>query len=141
MLFNIPIAVALGLASMIALVFGPMAVPPLVVVQRMFTSVDSFPFMAIPFFMLAGGLMEGGGISKRLVNFAKTLIGSMPGGLGIITVVSSAFFGAISGSNPATVASIGGIMIPAMHEAGYPKDYAGGRPPPAPGRHYSPTSG
>jgi len=124
MLFNIPIAVALGLASMIALVFGPMAVPPLVVVQRMFTSVDSFPFMAIPFFMLAGGLMEGGGISKRLVNFAKTLIGSMPGGLGIITVVSSAFFGAISGSNPATVASIGGIMIPAMHEAGYPKDYA-----------------
>ncbi|NLM95113.1 MAG: TRAP transporter large permease subunit [Firmicutes bacterium] len=124
MLFNIPIAVALGLASMIALFFGPMATPPLLVVQRMFTSVDSFPFMAIPFFMLAGGLMEGGGISKRLVNFSKTLIGAMPGGLGIITVVSSAFFGAISGSNPATVASIGGIMIPAMHDAGYPKDYA-----------------
>jgi C4-dicarboxylate transporter DctM subunit len=124
MLFNVPIAVALGLASMIALFFGPMATPPLLVVQRMFTSVDSFPFMAIPFFMLAGGLMEGGGISKRLVNFSKTLIGAMPGGLGIITVVSSAFFGAISGSNPATVASIGGIMIPAMHDAGYPKDYA-----------------
>ena len=124
MLFNIPIAVALGLASMIALFFGPMATPPLLVVLRMFTSVDSFPFMAIPFFMLAGGLMEGGGISKRLVNFSKTLIGAMPGGLGIITVVSSAFFGAISGSNPATVASIGGIMIPAMHDAGYPKDYA-----------------
>jgi len=109
---------------MIALFFGPMATPPLLVVQRMFTAVDSFPFMAIPFFMLAGGLMEGGGISKRLVNFAKTLVGPVPGGLAIITIVSSAFFGAISGSNPATVASIGGIMIPAMIKAGYPKSYA-----------------
>ncbi|HOG53261.1 MAG TPA: TRAP transporter large permease [Bacillota bacterium] len=124
MLLNIPIAVALGLGSMIALFFGPMATPPLLVVQRMFTAVDSFPFMAIPFFMLAGGLMEGGGISKRLVNFAKTLVGPVPGGLAIITIVSSAFFGAISGSNPATVASIGGIMIPAMIKAGYPKSYA-----------------
>ncbi|HAI85559.1 MAG TPA: C4-dicarboxylate ABC transporter permease [Firmicutes bacterium] len=124
MLLNIPIAVALGLASMVALFFGPMATPPLLVVQRMFTAVDSFPFMAIPFFMLAGGLMEGGGISKRLVNFSKTLVGPVPGGLGIITIVSSAFFGAISGSNPATVASIGGIMIPAMIKAGYPKPYA-----------------
>ncbi len=124
LLLNVPIAVALGLASMAALFFGPMATAPLLVAQRMFTAVDSFPFMAIPFFMLAGGLMEGGGISKRLVGFAKTLIGPVPGGLGVITVVSSAFFGAISGSNPATVASIGGIMIPAMISAGYPVAYA-----------------
>jgi C4-dicarboxylate transporter DctM subunit len=74
--------------------------------------------------MLAGGLMESGGISRRLVNFAKCLVGSTPGGLGIITIVASAFFGAISGSNPATVAAIGGIMIPAMIKAGYPKDFA-----------------
>jgi len=124
LLINIPIGVSLGLASILALWTGEMPTPPLVVAQRMFTSVDSFPFMAIPFFMLAGGLMESGGISRRLVNFAKCLVGSTPGGLGIITIVASAFFGAISGSNPATVAAIGGIMIPAMIKAGYPKDFA-----------------
>ena len=68
--------------------------------------------------------MESGGMSKRLVNFAKQLVGSLPGGLGIITVVASGFFGALSGSNAATVAAIGGIMIPAMEEDGYPSDYA-----------------
>ncbi|MBZ4686589.1 MAG: C4-dicarboxylate transporter, DctM subunit [Clostridia bacterium] len=124
LVFNIPIAVALGLSAIAAITFGNTPIPPLVVAQRMFTSVDSFPFMAIPFFMLAGGLMEGGGISKRLINFAQSLVGPIPGGLGIITVVASAFFGAISGSNPATVAAIGGIMIPAMIKAGYPKSFA-----------------
>lgn len=124
LLLNIPIAVSLGLATISALVFGDLPTPPLVVAQRMFTSVDSFPFMAIPFFMLAGGLMETGGISKRLIEFAKTLVGGLPGGLGIITVVASAFFAALSGSNPATVAAIGSIMIPAMIRAGYPKDFA-----------------
>ncbi len=121
---NIPIGVALGLASITALVFGDIPTPPLVVAQRMFTAVDSFPFMAIPFFMLAGGLMESGGISRRLISFAKACVGTVPGGLAIITVVASAFFGAISGSNPATVAAIGGIMIPAMIKAGYPKDFS-----------------
>lgn len=121
---NIPIGVALGLASVIALVFGDIPTPPLVVAQRMFTAVDSFPFMAIPFFMLAGGLMESGGISRRLISFAKACVGTVPGGLAIITIVASAFFGAISGSNPATVAAIGGIMIPAMIKVGYPKDFS-----------------
>jgi C4-dicarboxylate transporter DctM subunit len=124
LVLNIPIGVALGLASITALVFGNMPTPPLVVAQRMFTAVDSFPFMAIPFFMLAGGLMESGGISRRLISFAKACVGTVPGGLGIITIVASAFFGAISGSNPATVAAIGGIMIPAMIKAGYPRDFA-----------------
>lgn len=124
LLLNIPIAVSLGLATIFALVFGDIPTPPLVVAQRMFTAIDSFPYMAIPFFMLAGGLMETGGMSKRLIEFAKTLVGNLPGGLGIITVVASAFFAALSGSNPATVAAIGSIMIPAMVKAGYPKDFA-----------------
>ena len=121
---NVPIGVALGLSGIASLLLGDMPTPPLVVAQRMFTSVDSFPFMAIPFFMIAGGFMETGGMSRRLVEFAKSLVGTIPGGLGIITVIASAFFAALSGSNPATVAAIGSIMIPAMVKAGYPLDVA-----------------
>lgn len=121
---NIPIAISLGMAGIIALVFGDMPTPPLLIAQRMFTSLDSFPFMAIPFFMLAGGFMEQGGMSRRLVNFAQAIVGSLKGGLGIITIVSCAFFAALSGSNPATVAAIGSIMIPAMIQAGYPMSFA-----------------
>ncbi len=124
LLLNIPIAVCMGLASFTAIVFSGNATPLTTIPQRMFTAMDSFPFMAIPFFMLAGSLMESGGISRRLINFAKNLVGFLPGGLGVITVVSSAFFGAISGSNAATVAAIGGIMIPAMEKDKYPKDLA-----------------
>jgi len=124
LLVNVPIGVALGLSGIAALLFGDMPTPPLVVAQRMFTAVDSFPFMAIPFFMIAGGFMETGGMSRRLVEFAKSLVGTIPGGLGIITVIASAFFAALSGSNPATVAAIGSIMIPAMVKAGYPLDVA-----------------
>jgi len=121
---NVPIAVSLGLAGVVALVFGDMATPPLVIAQRMFTSIDSFPFMAIPFFMIAGGFMETGGMSRRLVEFAKALVGTLKGGLGVITVVACAFFAALSGSNPATVAAIGSLMIPAMVAAGYPLPFA-----------------
>jgi len=124
LVLNIPIAIALGMAGIIALVFGDMPTPPLLIAQRMFTSLDSFPFMAIPFFMLAGGFMEQGGMSRRLVNFAQAIIGSLKGGLGIITIVSCAFFAALSGSNPATVAAIGSIMIPAMIQAGYPMSFS-----------------
>lgn len=124
LLLNLPIAVCMGMASFAAIVFSGYATPLTMVPQRMFTAMDSFPFMAIPFFMLAGSLMESGGISRRLINFAKHLVGWLPGGLGVITVVSSAFFGAISGSNAATVAAIGGVMIPAMEEDKYPKDLA-----------------
>lgn len=121
---NVPIAIALGMAGIMALIFGEMPTPPLVVAQRMFTALDSFPFMAIPFFMIAGGFMETGGMSRRLVDFAKALIGPVKGGLGIITVLACAFFAALSGSNPATVAAIGSIMIPAMVEAGYPLSFS-----------------
>jgi len=109
---NIPVAVSIGLASIAGITFGNLPLNPVVVAQRMFTSADSFPFMAIPFFMLAGGLMEHGGISRRLVKLASAMVGGYRGGLGLITILASAFFGAISGSNPATVAAIGGIMVP-----------------------------
>jgi len=121
---NIPVAVSIGLAAIAGITFSSLPLNPVVVAQRMFTAVDSFPFMAIPFFMLAGGIMEHGGISKRLVRLASTMVGSFRGGLGLITVMASAFFGAISGSNPATVAAIGGIMVPSMIKKGYPPAFA-----------------
>ena len=124
LILNVPIAVCLGGASIAAMLAGGMSSQLVVLAQKLFTSMDSFPFMAVPFFMLSGEIMTRGGISKRLIDFANSLVGWMPGGLGIVTVVSCAFFGAISGSNAATVAAIGGIMIPAMVKAGYPKDYA-----------------
>ncbi|NLK18266.1 MAG: TRAP transporter large permease subunit [Synergistaceae bacterium] len=121
---NIPVAVSIGLASIAGITFSNLPLNPAVVAQRMFTSADSFPFMAIPFFMLAGGLMEYGGISRRLVRLASAMAGGYRGGLGLITILASAFFGAISGSNPATVAAIGGIMVPSMIEKGYPPAFA-----------------
>jgi len=124
LVINVPIGVSLGLAGIAALAFGTMPTPPLLIAQRMFTALDSFPFMAIPFFMIAGGFMETGGMSRRLVDFAKSMIGSFRGGLGIITVLACAFFAALSGSNPATVAAIGSIMIPAMVHAGYPLGFS-----------------
>ncbi|MDW7673903.1 MAG: TRAP transporter large permease [Bacillota bacterium] len=125
MLFlNVPIAVSMGVAVLLALTTSDTATSTMMITQRMFTAVDNFPFMAVPFFILAGDLMERGGISKRIISFAKALLGKLPASLAIITTAASAFFGAISGSNPATVAAIGGLMIPAMTKAGYPKERA-----------------
>ncbi len=116
---GVPIAVCIGFSAIVGILAGPLPLSPIVVGQRMFTAIDSFPFMAIPFFMLAGGLMEHGGISKRLIRLATAIVGSLRGSLGVITVIASAFFGAISGSNPATVAAIGGFMVPSMIKQGY----------------------
>ncbi|MFZ5644698.1 MAG: TRAP transporter large permease [Bacillota bacterium] len=124
LLLNIPIAISLGIAVVVALLTGDTATSYVVLVQRMFTSVDNFPFMAVPFFILAGELMEKGGISSRLIRFANVLLKRLPASLAIVTTAASAFFGAISGSNPATVAAIGGLMHPAMVRAGYPSDKA-----------------
>jgi C4-dicarboxylate transporter DctM subunit len=117
-IINVPIAFALGLASVAALYITG-AFPMVSVSMAMTQSIDSYSYMAIPFFILAGNVMEGAGISKRLVNFANSLVGSIHGGLAIVTVISSMFFGAISGSAVATVAAIGGIMIPYMVKEGY----------------------
>jgi C4-dicarboxylate transporter DctM subunit len=120
---NIPIAVSLGLAA-IAAVVATDSVPILVIAQKMFTATDSFPLMAIPFFMVAGSLMDRGGISRRLIRLAKVLVGSVSGGLALVTVMASMFFAAISGSAPATVVAIGSIMIPAMIGQGYSKEFS-----------------
>lgn len=124
LLLNVPIAISLGIAVLTALFTGDGNTSAVVIVQRMFTSIDNFPLMAVPFFILSGDLMERGGISKRLIRFATVLLGKLPASLSIITTIASAFFGAISGSNPATVAAIGGVMIPSMEKSGYPKDRA-----------------
>lgn len=123
-LLNVPVAISLGLASVIALATAK-TVPTMVVAQKMFAATDSFPLMAIPFFMIAGALMERGGISRRLVRFANSLIGFFPGGLALVTVLASMFFAAISGSGPATVAAIGSVMIPGMVRQGYSLEFAG----------------
>ena len=120
---NVPICVSIGLTCAVySLIYG--GVNPSYIATCMFTSCDSFPLMAVPFFILAGALMEGGGLSKRLVNFADSLVGHFTGGFAIVTVVVCTFFGAISGSSPATVAAIGSIMVPTMLERGYSKKFA-----------------
>ncbi|MBP1153307.1 MULTISPECIES: TRAP transporter large permease [unclassified Paenibacillus] len=118
LLLSVPVALSLGLASAVA-ILSDGNMPLLVLIQRMFAALDVFPLMAIPFFILAGSLMETGGISRRLVNLANSLVGSMTGGLAIVTVVTAMFFSAISGSSAATTAAIGSILIPAMVKRGY----------------------
>lgn len=120
---GLPIAIVLGLSSLLALAFGS-SIPLTVVPQRMFVASDSFPLMAIPFFMIAGALMESGGISKRLINFTHSLVGSFTGGLALVSVLTCMIFAAISGSGPATVAAIGSILIPALVEDGYDPGFA-----------------
>lgn len=113
LLIGVPIAVSLGVSALVAIYFGT-DLPLDLVAQKAFTSLDSFPLLAIPFFMLAGVLMGKGGISRRLLDLASSLVGWVSGGLSLVTVVACMFFAAISGSGPATVAAIGGFMIPAM---------------------------
>ncbi|EGA89271.1 C4-dicarboxylate transport system (permease large protein) [Planococcus donghaensis MPA1U2] len=122
-LINVPIAVGLGLASTLVF-FIDGNVSLIVIIQRMFNSVDSFPLMAIPFFILAGKLMESGGISRRLIHLANVIFGRVKGGLGIVSIVACAFFAAISGSAAATTAAVGALMIPAMVNKGYDKSFA-----------------
>ena len=122
---------AIGLPISLALVAGS-AAPLLfftttdlqVIVQRFFNAVNQYSLMAIPLFVLSGALLDKGGVSKRLVRFANSLVGWMPGGLAIVAFVSSAFFGAISGSSLATVAAIGAIVVPSMVDEGYPLPFA-----------------
>lgn len=117
-----PITVALGVSSLISfLVLGE---NPIKFVQIAFTSVGSFPLMALPAFILAGALMEAAGISKRLINVAESFAGPFTGGISAATVMACLFFGAISGSGPATTAAVGMLMIPAMITRGYDRGYA-----------------
>jgi len=120
---NVPLAIGMGLSSLAAIAITA-KVPLFLVAQRMFTGLDSFTLLAIPLFMIAGRLMERGGISKRLISLATNIVGSVTGGLAMVAVLSCMFFAAISGSAPATVVAIGAIMVPAMIKAGYDKDFA-----------------
>jgi C4-dicarboxylate transporter DctM subunit len=121
LLIGVPIAISLGVSALVAIYFGS-TLPLDIITQKAFTSLDSFPLLAIPFFMLAGILMGKGGVSKRLLDLATSMVGWMTGGLSMVTIVACMFFAAISGSGPATVAAIGGFMIPAM----IAKKYDGG---------------
>lgn len=116
---SIPVAVSIALAAIFGITFFS-NLPLLIVPQKMFTGLDSFPLMAVPFFILAGNLMMRGGISHRLVEFAKALVGGMQGGLASTCVVTCMIFAAISGSSIATTFAIGSILIPAMVRHGYP---------------------
>lgn len=120
---GLPIALALVCASTIPLIIFTNT-PLMVIPQRIFVTMDSFSLMALPFFMISGGLMVEGGVSKRLVDMANSLVGQLPGGLAIVAFVASAFMGAISGSATATVIAIGSILVPAMIEAGYDKKFS-----------------
>jgi C4-dicarboxylate transporter DctM subunit len=117
-----PIAVALGMAAMAA--FMSIGKDVTTLVQIAYNAVNSFPVMALPAFILSGALMQGSGISRRLVAVAEALAGRMAGGLGASTVLACLFFGAISGSGPATTAAVGMLMIPAMARKGYDRGYA-----------------
>ena len=118
-----PIAVAILVASMGGMaLFTPL--PFVLVAQRLVTTIDSFPLMAIPFFILAGNLMEAGGISRRLVEFAKALIGGVQGGLACSCVLTCMIFASVSGSSVATTFAIGAIIIPAMIRHRYPTPFA-----------------
>jgi len=121
---GVPIAVSLGLSLIIVLIAGDFANLFPMVPQRMFIAVDNFTFMAIPFFILAGNLMARGGMSKRMINFVQLMLRRKPAALAKITTGASLFFGSISGSNPATVAAIGGLTIPHMQKKGYPPELA-----------------
>ena len=123
LVINVPIAVSLGFSALISII-AVGKLPPTLVPQLIYAASDSYSLIAIPFFMLAGSLMETGGLSKRLIDFADEIVGAVPGGLGVIAIITSMFFAAISGSGPATVAALGGILIPAMEEANYDKRYA-----------------
>lgn len=122
-ILGVPIASGIGMAS--AGFIKLMTTLPLTIVpQRLFTTSDSFPLMAIPFFVLSGALMESGGISKRLIKLADTFVGHKTGGLAMVVIVTSMFFAAISGSSAATVTAVGVILIPAMISRGYSKSFA-----------------
>ncbi|HDQ44590.1 MAG TPA: TRAP transporter large permease [bacterium] len=124
LLMSVPIAIAIGITTILTMLF---TIPPgpavTTVAQQMATGINSFALLAIPFFILSGLLMGRGGIARRLVDFAKVLVGMFPGGLSYVNVLACMFFGAISGSAAAATSAIGGFMIPMMNKEGYDKNF------------------
>ena len=123
LLLNTPIAIAIGVSSVAAILCqGDFSL--MMVVQRLFGGADSFHLMAVPLFMFAGVIMAAGGVSQRLIDFANALVGWLPGGMAAVTIVSAMFFAGISGSAAADTAAVGAILIPAMKKSGYRSDFA-----------------
>lgn len=120
---NTPISLALGLASLVGLLYEG-RLPLLVLPQKLFTGVDSFVLLAVPLFVLAGNLMDTGGISRRLIAVASKLVGHIQGGLGQVVIVSTIFFSGLSGSSTADTAAVGSVCIPAMIKKGYKRELA-----------------
>ena len=118
----IPVGVALGIAAMIGMLMTGMDLG--MFIQRLYNTFDSFPLLAVPFFILAGDIMQKGEISNSLLGFCRSLVGHLRGGLSHVSVLTCLFYGALSGSAPATTAAVGGLMIPAMEKDGYPKPYS-----------------
>ncbi|MFQ5448217.1 MAG: TRAP transporter large permease, partial [Saprospiraceae bacterium] len=122
---GVPVAWSIGISSLLTMLVNIPAMPAFTTVaQRMGTGLDSFALLAIPFFILAGEIMNRGGIARRLVDFAKTLVGSLPGGLAHVNVMAAMLFGAIAGSAVAAASAIGSIMGPAMEKEGYTKEFS-----------------
>ncbi|MGA8881535.1 MAG: TRAP transporter large permease subunit, partial [Azonexus sp.] len=119
MLTGMPISISLGL-TVLTFLFTMTQVPLESVALKLFTGIEKFEIMAIPFFILAGNFLTHGGVAKRMINFATSMVGHWYGGLGLAGVLACALFAAVSGSSPATVVAIGSILLPAMVKAGFP---------------------
>jgi C4-dicarboxylate transporter DctM subunit len=125
MLTGMPISISLGL-TVLTFIFGFTNVPIESVALKLFTGIEKFEIMAIPFFILAGNFLTHGGVAKRMITFATSMVGHHHGGLGLAGVLACALFAAVSGSSPATVVAIGSILLPAMVKAGFPKNFGAG---------------
>src|SRR6266481_563134 len=125
MLTGMPISIALGM-TVLTFIYTMTNVPTESVALKLFTGIDNFEIMAIPFFILAGNFLSQGGVARRMINFATSMVGHWHGGLGLAGVMACALFAAVSGSSPATVIAIGSIMLPAMVRQGFPKRFGAG---------------
>lgn len=125
MVVGMPVGVALGL-TVLGFMFAFTDTPIASVALKMFTGIEKFEIMAIPFFILAGNFLTHGGVARRMINFASAMVGHLTGGLGMSSVLACALFAAVSGSSPATVVAIGSILIPAMLKQGFPLNFAAG---------------
>jgi C4-dicarboxylate transporter DctM subunit len=125
MLTGMPISISLGL-TVLTFFFTMTSVPIEAVAMKLFTGIEKFEIMAIPFFILAGNFLTHGGVAKRMINFASDMVGHWHGGLALAGVLACALFAAVSGSSPATVVAIGSIILPAMTRQGYPKAFGAG---------------
>lgn len=124
MFMQVPVGFALAISSVVA--FTVNNIPLHILAQNLYTGLSAFTWIAIPMFIFAGNLMSKGGLSRRLVEFSESLLGTVKGGLGMTTIFASAFFASISGASPATCAAIGSVMVPEMKKRGYPEDFAAG---------------